>query len=926
LIEEFLNRKHKNWVPKEKEEMGVLLILPPSVIPQWEELLFLGGATKPFFDGYSFVKVKDTNNDKIYKLLDRHGKPNGEVRLLSLGLFQTLKEENPKLMEMAEKYDLIVIDEAHKYRNKGTNRWKAVRKLQKKKNGFHNKFILLTATPLNNTIVDIFNLVRLFMDDTFQPFRLRGVDFQGMIRKYKELKSKLKKADDDKIKKELTELSTDIKEKILDEIMVLRTRKYIQEKFKDLKINKKPLIFKDPIPYAVDYSSFFTQSYRELINKIKDNIEHINFEHTKLYGSRFVVFEEEAIGEEEGEKRYIEISDLFKLLLGKRLESSVFAFETTLRRIYEREKVFYNVFKTTVLELSADKIKEMIKKAIKEAKIDKELEELGGEYDVEEENWFHRAIETLSNYGKEKLGEIQNKEILLEEGIKVALEKLEHDLKLMEDILKKCEKLRDKRVAKLPRQTEDIVEIEVWKYKNDPKIETLLQILGPEKYMSKKIKCENLHKRKVVIFTQYRDTAYYIYHNIVNWIENNPELHRWLKKDGKIKVGLVTGDTDPQAKTNYIKRFAPNANDGWKEVQQLGEIEILISTDTLSEGVNLQDGDVVINFDLPWNPMQIVQRVGRVNRIGNEKDVIVVNFIPFEELELIVGILKKLKEKIEDITLVVGKETKILLPEEEITIETFGEKIKEIAKATTTKLEEMGVSEEFKHILPEGMKEHEVDEYKLINFIQYELGLTPEEFKEVAKLDNPPYYTFVKGDSIVAIYKIERAEQEIEKRVIKVQNDEIKEVSVLSLLDLLREKRNAVKFDDTVMNKLKKVKEHIDNKVESFKEELKLSQKGFLAELRKEFLRKRREVKEDLREKWLELINILPLLPYWLYSKDLKKFLMEQGLIKENEEIKTNDINACVEKTYEFLKAHNLPLEKSRDITVTSTILGWYRG
>ena len=91
--------------------------------------------------------------------------------------------------------------------------------------------------------------------------------------------------------------------------------------------------------------------------------------------------------------------------------------------------------------------------------------------------------------------------------------------------------------------------------------------------------------------------------------------------------------------------------------------------------------------------MVIIQRVGRVNRIGNEKEVSMINYIPSKEIEVIVGILGKLKEKIDDITLIVGKDVKILSPEEEINIETFGEKIRDISKRTITDLESYNISE-----------------------------------------------------------------------------------------------------------------------------------------------------------------------------------------------------------------------------------------
>ncbi|MEM0316328.1 MAG: helicase-related protein, partial [Archaeoglobaceae archaeon] len=782
VIEEFLYGKHPAWINGNEKKPGVLLILPPSTIPQWEELLIgrlnedvknklVNGEKVKIESDYFFKNtykrlVWDRGNNKLYEIYDEKGEMLGRIAFLSLGVFQNYKVDekkgyiDPELVKIAEEYDLFVIDEAHKYRNKNTNRWKAVRKIQKKSNGFPNKFMLLTATPLNNSIYDIFNLIRLFVDDTYHPFRMRGVDVPELIKRYRDLKRKLVEKDDDKIRKELREIAKEIKQKILDEIMVLRTRKYIKEQFKDLKVNGKPLVFKDPQPYSFDYSPFYTKSYRSLLELVKEKLDSIKFEHTKLYGTRFVVFESEAIDEEEEEKRYIEIADLFKLLLGKRLESGIYSFETTLRRIHKKEKIFYEAFKSQMSRIfSREDLRKTIEDAIERAKVKKELEEVVEEYAVEEETeetWFDRVIRILREYAEdsvEGLGIVSDIE-MLKIGLRRALDNMENDLRIMDEILRHLDDMKVKEngeyksFGKLPRKEEDIVEIPIFCYKNDPKLESLKQIIGEQSVKSEKIKeIPSLNEKKIIIFTQYKDTAYYLYHNLMEWVEKEVNLHRWLKdaKFNRVKIGLVTGDTEIPTKINYIKRFAPEANNGWDEVERFGELEILVSTDALSEGVNLQDADAVINYDLPWNPMVIVQRVGRVNRIGNEKDVIVINYIPSNEIEIIVGILNKLKEKIKDITLVVGKETKILSPEEEISVETFGEKIKDLSKLSMTDLEQYGVSEDFKEFIPEGMSQEQLDEYRLLNIVQYELQYTEDDFRDVMEMGDGPYYTFLRS-------------------------------------------------------------------------------------------------------------------------------------------------------------------------------------
>ncbi|PXF50859.1 MAG: hypothetical protein C4B56_07830, partial [Candidatus Methanophagaceae archaeon] len=287
VIQDFLNRRYPTWIPDNKDP-GVLLILPPSIISQWEDLL-VGRAdertlarlergervkinTEFFFKDNFKRMVKGDYNHKIYEIYDESGeKFLGKIAFLSLGLFQNCRADLKKgiiseeLKGISEEYDLFVIDEAHKYRNKNTNRWNAARALQKKSNNFPNKFLLLTATPLNNTIDDLYNLIKIFTDDTLITFRMKNIPIDELVRQYKKLKSEYEEKGDEGIKKELKRVATEIKRKVLDEVMVLRTRKYILDQFKDLKVDGKKLIFKDPKPYSLDYSPFYKGGFNELI-------------------------------------------------------------------------------------------------------------------------------------------------------------------------------------------------------------------------------------------------------------------------------------------------------------------------------------------------------------------------------------------------------------------------------------------------------------------------------------------------------------------------------------------------------------------------------------------------------------------------------------------------------------------------------------
>ena len=520
-------------------------------------------------------------------------------------------------------------------------------------------------------------------------------------------------------------------------------------------------------------------------------------------------------------------------------------------------------------------------------------------------------------------------------GLKIVLHNLEQDLKLMDEIFDALNKLKLKEngdikvFGTIPKGEDEIAESKIFCYENDPKLEALKQLITNPKYKSEKLSAPTLNGKKFIVFTQYKDTAYYLYHNLREWIEREVDLHPWLKdrRTDRIKMALVTGETDTTTKINFIKRFAPKANAGEEEVRRYGEIEILISTDALSEGVNLQDADAVVNFDLPWNPMVIVQRVGRVNRIGNEKDVYVLNFIPSREIEVLVGILNKLRQKIEDITLVVGKESKILSPEEEISVETFGERIKKVSELSMTDLEEFSISEEFKQWVGGDIPQEQIDEYKLLNIIQYELGLTREDFEEVRELDDETYYTYVKsGDSkIYSIYEFHRGDLgRIDKKIISIGDGGLNIESPLSLLELVRNKEMKPVKLDVAAEKLKEIEKEIEKEVERLKREYQPEQKGFLYNLGRALILE--EEKIENYEKYDTVINIIQLLPYQQYSKETKSLLTGMNLIEvdRGNNVRIKDVKGVIDALYSHFPMWGIPNISS--LEVRKNHLGWFYG
>jgi len=160
----------------------------------------------------------------------------------------------------------------------------------------------------------------------------------------------------------------------------------------------------------------------------------------------------------------------------------------------------------------------------------------------------------------------------------------------------------------------------------DPKLDTLKEFIIKHR------------DKKILLFSQFKDT--------VNYLDRC--LKDIIKDESKVSI---TGSTE-----NKIERLG--------RFKAEDSMRLLLSTDTLSEGVNIPEADIVINYDLPWNPVRLIQRIGRVDRLSNEKDIWIKNFIPEKKFDIEIELVKTLKEKIEDIIEFVGGEYPILTVDE----------------------------------------------------------------------------------------------------------------------------------------------------------------------------------------------------------------------------------------------------------------------
>jgi hypothetical protein len=152
-----------------------------------------------------------------------------------------------------------------------------------------------------------------------------------------------------------------------------------------------------------------------------------------------------------------------------------------------------------------------------------------------------------------------------------------------------------------------------------------------------------LKGQKLLIFTYYKDTARYLYEGLTR-----DDSSEWLAAMGQPTIRRIDSGNSPKDRVRLVERFAPIAS-GYPEIRGTDEeIDILVSTDVLSEGQNLQDCGYLINYDLHWNPTRMVQRAGRIDRLGSSFDVLTIfNMFPERALEELLGLVRSLTSKIE---------------------------------------------------------------------------------------------------------------------------------------------------------------------------------------------------------------------------------------------------------------------------------------
>jgi len=574
---------------------------------------YMGAAVVKYFERRDGVRPIIICPASLVEMWDRYNEVyHLNARILSMGMLREDKQRNSNLLLDDFRYkdrNFVLVDESHNFRYPDTQRYNILQPYL----AIGRRCCFLTATPRNKSAWDIYHQIKLFHQDDKTDLPVSPPDLKEYF--------KLVENGD----KRLPDL--------LANILIRRTRNHILRWYgydaeTHNKVDSSPSGFR---PYqegrkrayimvagrhqffpkreleTIEYS--IEDTYQGLYQELRGYLGRARIEglseapECALKYSRYGLWNYVKKEKQRAEpyaslhRAGANLRGLMRVLLFKRFESSVFAFRQTIERLLAVHERFGAALAEGIIP-AGDEAQEILYEPnqAEEQDIVDALRQVAGRYNAEDFD-----IETLQH-------------------------DIEHDV----EILKKIREL----IGPITPE-------------KDAKLQTLKQRLsGPE-----------LSVGKCLIFTQYADTARYLFDNI------NPNGER-----DDIDV-IYSGD---KSKVRVVGRFAPKANPEYRFQKGETELNILVSTDVLAEGLNLQDCDKIINYDLHWNPVRLIQRFGRIDRIGSENEVIYAyNFLPETGIERNLGLREKLQRRIREIHETIGEDSQILDKSEQLNPEAM---------------------------------------------------------------------------------------------------------------------------------------------------------------------------------------------------------------------------------------------------------------
>lgn len=518
-------------------------------------------------------------------------------------------------------YRLIIVDESHNLRNSEGKRYHNIKDLIQKQD---SKVLLLTATPYNKDFSDLGAQLRLFLGEDLDL----GIRPEEYIRQLGGERAFMQRHSEIPIRSiaafEQSQSTEDWSE-LMKLFLVRRTRTFIKNNFAkiDPQNNRRYLqfndgtksYFPDRLPRSIKFPTVkgdqFSRLYSEQMLGLMEELQ------LPRYGLSLYISETKAADAPELEKKIMEnLSRAGARMMGfckstffKRMDSSGFAFLMTLYRHVVRNAVFIYAIENKLPLPIGD-----------ENPIYGDLPEDMEGFFAEDESAENQVAKTM--HVPTDMEHYLNRAMEYYNMLAIKNNVDWIDSKYFKRTLKQDLKADSLQILKMIELCGD------WKPAEDKKLDELQKLLTTTHA-----------KDKVIVFTQYSDTADYVF--------------RQLKERGILQIDKATGAS--KNPTAIVDRFSPISNHA--DIAASSETRVLIATDVLSEGQNLQDAHVIVNFDLPWAIIRLIQRAGRVDRIGQEADHIdCYSFFPADGIETIISLKRRLNQRINENAQIVGSD------------------------------------------------------------------------------------------------------------------------------------------------------------------------------------------------------------------------------------------------------------------------------
>jgi len=539
------------------------------------------------------------------------------AKIISIGEVQ-------KTLPTLRRFRLVIIDESHNLRNDQGGRYRAIKAYLEEND---SKVILLSATPYNKTYLDLSNQLRLFISDN-KDLGISPERYIESIGGQVQFNSQHTETFIRSIKAfEKSNFSDDWRE-LMRLYLVRRTRSFIKNNYAetDPTNNRKFLTFADGsksyfpdrIPKRVEYV-FNPKDPKDQYAKMYSTkvVDIINDFELPRYGLQQYLNEKPPIKPTQEEEIIMQnLSRAGRRLMGfcrtnlfKRLESSGYSFLLSLSRHILRNYLFVYAAQNHLPIPIGKNISQNLDDYLEDSDTDDDGDEKNRlRLILKEETYLQKAKELYALFSSDSY---KNRfDWIRSDFFAKSLEQnLINDSKEIIKILKICKD---------------------WNPDEDRQLNALYDLLTKKH-----------SKEKVLVFTQFADTAYY--------------LAEQLKKRGITEIESVTGDNENP--TGLAHRFSPHSNHKSDIIQSGQELRVLITTDVLSEGQNLQDAHIIVNYDLPWAIIRLIQRAGRIDRIGQKAlQIFCYSFLPEDGIESIINLRRRLTQRIEENANVVGSD------------------------------------------------------------------------------------------------------------------------------------------------------------------------------------------------------------------------------------------------------------------------------